>query len=87
MKTKTFINGFTSWQESHFEIVDFITTIRSQDKLAGIIKETQESQGTCGLWELAVLWTDEFEKLNKDRDWDGEFYEEVEEFCKTKNIN
>ena len=25
MENKTFINGFQSWQETHFEIVSFIT--------------------------------------------------------------
>lgn len=82
---KVFINGFSSWQETHFEVVDYITTIRSNDKIDGIVGERQEEQGTGGLWELAEDWTDEFEKLNGGREWDGEFYEEVEEFCRVKN--
>ncbi len=85
METKEFINGFTSWQETHFEIVDFITTIRSADKLTGVIAEVQERQGTGGLWELAETWTNEFEKINEGREWDGEFYDEIEEFCATKD--
>lgn len=85
-ENKKFINGFISWQETHFEVVDFITTIRVQDTLTGVIAERQESQGTGGLYELAEEWTDEFEILNKGREWDGEFFDEIEEFCKNKNI-
>lgn len=82
---KVFVNGFSSWQETHFEVADYITTIRSKDKIIGIVGKVQEEQGTGGLWELAEDWTDEFEKLNEGREWDGEFYEEVEEFCRIKN--
>ena len=85
MNKREFLNGFESWTETYFEVVDYITTIRSMKFIKGIIGETIVSSGTCGLWELAVKWTDEFEVLNKDREWDGEFYDEVEEFCKTKN--
>lgn len=87
MKTKEFVNGFDSWSETHFEVTDFIVTIRNTSNIPnGIIKDIQESQGTAGLWELAVQWTDEFENLNKGRNWeDGDFYDEIEEFCKIKN--
>lgn len=85
MKPKQFENGFASWQETHFEVVDYITSIRRADKITGLIAKVQESQGTGGLYELAEKWTNEFELLNKDRVWDGEFYDEIENFCKTKN--
>jgi len=83
---KEFINGFGSWQETHFEVVDYITSIRNEDFIRGLVVETVESQGTGGLWELAEQWTDEFEKLNKNREWDGEFYDEIEEFCREKKL-
>lgn len=85
MNKREFLNGFESWTETYFEVVDYITTIRSMKFITGIIGETIASNGTCGLWELAVKWTDEFEVLSKDREWNDEFYDEVEEFCKTKN--
>lgn len=85
MEAKIFVNGFTSWQETHFEIVDFITFIRKADKLTGEVKKRQEQQGTGGLYELAEEWTDEFEELHKGREWDGDFFDEIEEFCDLKN--
>jgi hypothetical protein len=86
METKVFINGFTSWQETHFEVVDFIVTVRNTlEHNNCVIWKVQEGQGTGGLWELAETWTNEFEKLNEGREWDGEFFDEIEEFCRRKN--
>jgi hypothetical protein len=85
METRVFVNGFISWQETHFEIVDFIVGIRKADKLEGVIAKRQEEQGIGGLYELAEEWTEEFEKLNEGREWDGDFFDEIEEFCELKN--
>lgn len=49
------------------------------------INRVQGTQGSTGLYVLAQQWADEFEELNKDREWDGEFFEEIEQFCATKN--
>jgi hypothetical protein len=43
------------------------------------------SQGTGGIYELAEQWTDEFENLHLDQEWDGEFFDEIEKFCNSKN--
>jgi hypothetical protein len=82
-----FTNGFTSWQETHFEIVEFITTQRQSDKLSGKIKEIHELQGTGGFYELAEDWTNEFELKYKDVMWgeELEFFETMEEFLNEKN--
>ena len=83
---KVFPNGFESWQETHFEVVDFITRQRMKSKITGNIGLMQEAQGTTGIWEMATSWTDEFEKLHEGDNWeDKDFYDEVEAFCKTKN--
>lgn len=80
---KNFPNGFTSWAETHFEIVRFI----SQHELdeSGTIGLIVATQGTGGLYELAEDWADEFEKMNEYGKWDGEFYDEIEAFCNLKN--
>lgn len=78
-----FPNGFTSWQETHFEIARFITSYDEDN--GGTIGLVAIMQGIGGLYELAEDWTDEFEQLNKDRDWDGEFYDVINEFCNLKN--
>ena len=90
MKTKTFINGFTSWQETHYDIVEFITdhlnAWRGDDAWSTILKRYQE-QGRGGMYELAQEWTDIFE-----RDYEGvcwgeelEYYEELDKFLEDKN--
>lgn len=84
MKTnkKTFPNGFTSWQETHFEVVSAISLQANKDKPCKIIANIIENQGTGGLYELAEELTGKFEKLNQDREWDGEFFDEIENFLK-----
>ena len=77
---KIFPNGFTSWAETHFEIVRFISNYDEDE--GGLIGLTAVMQGIGGIYELAVEWADEFEELNKDRDdWDGEWFDKIELFC------
>jgi len=78
-----FPNGFTSWQETHFEIVTYISQCSDE---SGVIGFNATMGGTGALYELSEQWTDEFEQLNKNRDdWDGEFFDEIEAFCNRKN--
>lgn len=78
-----FPNGFENWQETHFEVVNFITTktIGTQDN---ILTKLQSEEGCTSLYDVAKEWTNEFEKLNTGREWDGEFFEEIESFCQNK---
>jgi len=71
---------FQSWHETHFEVTQVITLETSKDEPKGIVETIQQEQGHCGLYELAKELTDKFETLNKDREWDGEFYDEIETF-------
>lgn len=82
---KRFLNGFTSWQETHFEIVSAITGEMRKDKFdSKVVDDRYAEQGTGGMYELAEELTDEFEKLNKGRDWDGEFFDEIAKFIQEK---
>lgn len=83
-QTKNFPNGVTSYLETHFEIAQAITTELAKDTPSGLCLETQMLQGHTGLYELAEKLADEFEALNAGRTWDGEFYDEIEAFCKAK---
>lgn len=79
-----FPNGFTNWHETHFEIVSEILRYRGHH----VIEAICEQVGSAGLYDTALEWTNEFEKKNIKRDWDGEFFDEVEAFVKSKlNIN
>lgn len=84
MDTKQFPNGFKSWAETHHEIVSAISLIMNRDNYPILLEEIQHNQGTGGIWEFCVQLTDEFEKLNEGREWDGEFYDEIEDFIKSK---
>lgn len=77
-----FPNGFTSWAETHFEVVQFITS-NADD--GGVIGFTHIMGGIGAVYELAETWTDEFEQKNQTRDWDGDFFDEIERFCTEKN--
>ena len=83
---KQFPNGFDSWQETHYEVVSEITRIIHANEGFGLASETVYTQGTGGLYELAKRLTDEFETLNTGREWDGEFFEEIWDFLKNKNL-
>jgi hypothetical protein len=84
METPNFPNGFTSWVETHHEIVSAVERMRDQDEMPEGILKIQESRGTGGFYELCEDLTNEFEKLNEGREWDGEFFEEIEDFINLK---
>lgn len=78
----TFPNGFTSWYETHHELVDMISFELRKKFPCEKLRKISEELGTGGAYELAKELTDKFEDLNKGRQWDGEFFEEIEEFAR-----
>jgi hypothetical protein len=87
-KQKTFPNGFKSWVETHHEVVSEITQALTAEELGPEFKNravrVSEEEGTGGIYQLAEALTDKFEELNKGRVWDGEFFDEVNEFMRTE---
>ena len=79
METRKFKNGFENWHETHFEIVSHITRI-ADTKENYKINLIQCMQGIGGLYELAKDLTDKFEEQNEGREWDGDFFDEIELF-------
>ncbi len=81
-----FANGFTSWHETHFQIVEAISVIRFRGEgMHGIVKEIQEEKGHSGFFEFAKTLTDEFEKKNIGANWDEmDWYETIDLFIKEK---
>lgn len=82
MSKNQFPNGFTSWQETHYEVVSFLTLSldREDDPFYEIVSKIVEEWGVAYLKEYASNMTDKFEKLHYNRNWDGEFFEELESF-------
>lgn len=81
MATLTFPNGFESWHESHFEFIEII--LSSLDSEGSHPNEVNSKKGIGGLYLLARNMTDQFEQLHAGRIWDGEFFDEVENFAKS----
>lgn len=75
---------FESWHETHFEVVSAIILDAEREEASPLITSVMEEYGTGGLYELAKSLTDEFEKLNASREWDGEWLDELEEFLNKK---
>jgi len=74
--------------ETHYEVVAFIENhlnLPESMQVGSLIRNVQEDRGHGGLYEIAEDLTDEFEQKNKDRDWDGEFFESIEEFLIERN--
>jgi hypothetical protein len=88
MQEKTFPNGFTSWAETHFEVVQFISSQEEGFINNGTkIEQIRTDLGTGGLYELAEKWTDEFENKYKGKEWSGEYFDAIDEFLTNKNNN
>lgn len=85
--THTFVNGFTSWVETYYEIVSAIELQRNREELfqPRVIKHVQNTQGTGGFYELAEDLTNKFEKAYKGETWEEkDFFETIESFI---NVN
>jgi hypothetical protein len=80
MKTTT-INDFDSWQETHFEIV---SSLVKEYKNSTVVLKQEELNGTGGLYLLARDLTFEFETLNKDKAWESDYFDELENFLDDK---
>lgn len=68
--------------ETHYEVVAAIERIRQQDEdtWPDGIKFINSAYGTGGFYELAKDITLAFENKNADREWNGEFFDEIEAF-------
>lgn len=58
--------------ETHYEVSTFLSQRRD------LFNDRTE----C--FTLARMWTFEFEEKNLGREWDGEFYDEIDAFCEQK---
>ena len=82
--SKLFPNGFENWYETFYEIVAEINFWMQGNSPPFKIKNIHNEYGICGLCELARELTDKFELLHKGREWDGEFFDEIEKFLETE---
>lgn len=79
-------NGLKCWSQTHFEVVSILTLLeqKPENEQPFELLSVRKNEGTTGVWELAEAITNEFEDQNEGREWDGEFYEEIEAFVRQK---
>ena len=75
-----FPNGMTSYLETYYEVVAEITNSINLGSTSKRVEETEATVGRGGLWMLAEDLADKFELQNKGREWDGEFFDEIDKF-------
>ena len=77
-----FPNGLTSYLETYYEVVDFITATRlGENGSCKRLEQVESSIGHGGLWELAQELTDKFEQQHKDEEWvDKDWFETINDF-------
>lgn len=80
METKTFPNGFDNQHETHFEVVTEINLQIIENRPCKRIYETLEKIGHGGLYELAKELTDKFEEKHKGVEWNGDWFDAVQDF-------
>ena len=73
-----------SWLETYTELARNFFHIDSALLHPDIKDELDHGGGMAGVPDLLVRLTDEFESMNEGREWDGEFYDEVDEFAMDK---
>lgn len=85
MIEKQFPNGFTSWMETHHEVVAWFERGLGAPYSGELTKSMiiMEHSGTGGAYEFCQHVTDVFEEENKDRLWLGDFFDEIEQFLFT----
>jgi hypothetical protein len=82
---KVFPNGFSAWQETHFEVVSKLSWQLQQDEFdSKLVADRYVASGIGGMYELAEELTDEFENLFQGREWDGDFFEALDDFLTAK---
>lgn len=74
--------------ETHYEVVSMLERLRSlpETMQPPIIRSINENDGTGGFWEFAEGLTKEFSSTHRNRQWDGEFFDEIEKFV-TERVN
>lgn len=84
---QNFPNGFESWHETHFNVVQHL--VMTSEKPGSLAEKTRQAQGTGGLYELAKDLTDQFEEKYKGYEWCADYFDKIDEFLSEmeKSIN
>jgi len=73
----------SDYLETYYEIVREIEFAKDNET-SNVVDEIFEAHGTGGLYELAVKLTNKFQEQYGDTEWDGEFYDTLEQFLENE---
>jgi hypothetical protein len=90
METPQFINGFTSWIETYYQLATMMQSHLDNNwqnsEVITPVKLTQDLHGSAQLAHLAKEWTDKFEQMHEGEPWEEiEWFETLEEFFAEMN--
>lgn len=78
-------NMDSEWYEAHHEIAcEIDKRVENYDSQPTGFQEYYDDKGKGGMWVLAKKLTDEFCLLHENRDWEGEFFKELDRFLEQK---
>jgi len=87
---REFPNGFSSWIETYAEICFQMGKILGDESeetdVYDKLWQRYDVEGRGGMYKLAEELTEEFELLNLNRQWDGEFFDEIDSFIQNKLV-
>lgn len=77
--SKYFANGFSSWMETHFEVVDYLS--QTADNEGSMSCVARENGGRTEQYTLAETLTDAFEEQHKGEEWtELDFFDTIDAF-------
>lgn len=82
MDTHHFPNGFSSWQKTHFEVVEVLVYMRNlqEGKVPRPFAELIDKSATEELYRLAISLTDKFEEQTIGKIREKPLFDDIEEF-------
>ncbi len=82
MDNHHFPNGFSSWQKTHFEVVEVLVYIRNleEGKTPKPFSELIDKSATEELYQLAIRLTDKYEEETQGKKRERTLFDEIEDF-------
>jgi len=82
MPIPDFPNGFTSWQKTHFEVVEVLCYLRDleEGEKPKSFAELVDRSATEEMYNLALDLTNKYEEQTKGRKRDRSLFDEIEDF-------
>lgn len=82
MATPEFPNGFESWQNTHFEVVEVLVYMRGLDdsKKPKGFSDALDQSASSELYSLALNLANKYEEQTKGKERKRSLFDEIEDF-------